>query len=271
MWRTSLALLLLAGRAAGALPASNGASATVPRLRARALLPPVEGPAGAPLIVLDAGHGGRDPGSTGADGTHEKAITLELALATRAALLQGGHIRVALVRDSDRSIALADRREIARSLDAALLLSIHCDSTPDKRVRGASIYTLTGMASDAAARDTAARENGADRRIGPSAPVQDNDLPAILTGLAMRETQADADAFAADLGLALKPLKLLKPDFRHAAALRVLRAPDVPSVLFEAGYLSNRGDLRRLAAPRSRAALAGAIASAVRHYLTRQR
>jgi N-acetylmuramoyl-L-alanine amidase len=265
--RLRLLLLLIlspvvAQRAAAWPP--DHASAVIPPRPAAVAMPPIAGPPGRPLVVIDPGHGGHDPGSSARTGIAEKAVALAIARAIRDGLAQDGTVRVALTRNDDRWLGLAARREIARTMDAALFLSIHCDSTADPAIHGASLYTLADRPSDPAAGTVAARENRADAGAGGTAGA---DLSALLTGLAERETRAHSRRFALLLGRALRPTGTLKPDWARAARLKVLRAPDMPSVLMEVGYLSDPGDLRRLSSPAGRRAITRAVTTAVRAYV----
>ena len=241
-------------------------------------LPGIEGPddPARPLVVIDAGHGGRDPGAIGKDEAgerfEEKAITLALALALRDELLKQGGVRVALTRADDRIIPLPHRPEIARLLDADLFLSIHADSAGDKNdtVSGASIYTLSNEASSEAAARFAARENDADRLNGIRIEGASKNVSAILVDLSQQRTQEDALAFA---GLLLregdKALAFV-PQPKRSAALAVLRAPDVPSVLFESGFVTNGTDRARLTTAQGRADYAKVLARAIRVYFARR-
>lgn len=241
-------------------------------------LPVIEGPEdpSRPLVVIDAGHGGRDPGAIGTDADgkrfEEKAITLALALALRDELLKQGGIRVALTRNDDRIVPLPYRPEIARLLDADLFISIHADSagTQNTGISGASIYTLSNAASSEAAARFAARENDADRLNGITIAGTSENVSAILVELSQQRTQEDALAFA---GLVLREggeTLAFVPQPKRAAALAVLRAPDVPSVLFESGFVTNTNDRARLTTPEGRALYAGVLARAVRVYFARR-
>lgn len=246
---------------------------TAPELK----LPPVAGPSdpARPLVVIDAGHGGRDPGAVGTDPegrrVEEKNITLALALVLRDELLRQGSVRVALTRSDDRIIPLPYRPEIARRLEADLFVSIHADSAGAREeVSGASIYTLSNGASNEAAERFAARENDADRLNGITIKGQNAAVNTILVELSQQRTQEDALAFA---GLVLregeKTLAFV-PQPRRAAALAVLRAPDVPSVLFESGFVTNLTDRARLTTQEGRAQYAAVLARAVRIYFARR-
>lgn len=249
----------------------------VDETRAPVELPEVVGPydPARPLVVIDAGHGGRDPGAIGTDAegrdVSEKDITLAIALALRAELLRAGGIRVALTRSDDRILPLGHRSEIARLLEADLFLSIHADSAGTRDdVSGASIYTLSNEASSEAAARFAARENDADRLNGLAIEGQSEAVSAILVELSQQRTQEDAIAFA---GLVLREggdRLAFHPQPRRSAALAVLRAPDVPSVLFESGFVTNLADRARLTTAEGRAQYAAVLARAIRVHFARR-
>jgi len=201
-----------------------------------------------PLLVLDPGHGGLDSGTIAPTGDTEKAIVLDFALQLRDKLEKTGKYRVAMTRTDDRFVPLADRVQLARSKQAALFLSIHADALVhrDSEARGASIYTLSETASDAEAARLAEAENRADVIAGVDLSAEPNDVADILIDLAQRETKA----FSANLAHALlKELKVTSRMHKHplkSAGFRVLKAPDVPSVLIELGYVSSSPDLKYL-------------------------
>lgn len=240
-------------------------------------LPDIAGPddPSRPLVVIDAGHGGRDPGAIGSDAqgrpVREKDITLALAIALRDELLRGGGIRVALTRADDRILPLAHRPEIARQLDADLFLSVHADSAGERdEVSGASIYTLSDAASSEAAARFAARENDADRLNGIAIEGTSEAVSAILVELSQQRTQEQALEFA---GLVMREgdgRLAFVPQPRRSAALAVLRAPDVPSALFESGFVTNRADRARLTTAEGRAQYASVLARAMRVYFARR-
>ena len=212
-------------------------------------LPSVQGTrrVDAPLIVIDAGHGGHDPGSSSSDGgEQEKNVALKIERAIRDELVESGKFRVALTRADDRFLVLQERREIARQLHADLFISVHCDSAPNNGARGASIYTLSETSSDRVAAALAARENKSDVINGIDLSRETNDVSSILIDLAQRETLNTSSVFAVELQRELSPLIGLKPTFHKFAGLMVLKAPDVPSVLLELGYVSNKADLEHL-------------------------
>ena len=240
-------------------------------------LPDIAGPddPSRPLIVIDAGHGGRDPGAIGTDAQgrtiSEKDITLAIAIALRDELLRAGNLRVALTRDDDRILPLPHRPEIARLLDADLFISIHADSAGARdEVSGASIYTLSNEASSEAAARFAARENDADRLNGIAIEGESEAVSAILVELSQQRTQESALEFA---GLVLREGEsrlAFNPQPRRAAALAVLRAPDVPSVLFESGFVTNRADRAKLTTAEGRKQYAATLAQAIRVYFARR-
>jgi N-acetylmuramoyl-L-alanine amidase len=237
-------------------------------------LPKIEGPldASRPLVVIDAGHGGHDPGA-GHEPLVEKRLTLGLAMALRDELLRGGGIRVALTRDDDRFLLLPERSGIAHRLKADLFLSIHADSVEDSGngdASGASVYTLSERGTDETAARLAARENRADTINGVSLASTSDAVSAILVDLSQRETQARSEEFArlilreatGKLPLHERPMK--------SAAFVVLKSPDMPSVLLESGYVSNPDEAAMLASPEGRATFARVTAQAIRAYFARQ-
>lgn len=236
----------------------------------RRLPPPdVRGPPGRPLVVVDAGHGGADPGAVGPDGRREKDLTLAVARAIRDGLAASGRVRVALTRDDDRFLPLRERYGVARRLRADLFVSVHCDAAAQPDAAGASAYTLSEVASDKEAARLAARENKADVIAGVDLREAPGDVRGVLIDLAQRETTHRSAAFARLLGREAAPLMPVRPNFHRAASLMVLRAPDMPSVLFEAGYVSNPADAAFLGSPEGRARVAEGVRRAVEIYFAR--
>ena len=236
-------------------------------------LPQIDGPddGSRPLVVIDPGHGGHDPGATGAGGLKEARLTLTLARALRDRLVEQGRVRVALTRDSDRFLVLAERYGIARRLNADLFISIHADAAADDGARGATIYTLGEQASDAEAARIAARENRADTVNGVALGGQRGDVAAILLDLSRRTTAERSDLFA---GLVLREARsslTFRREPRKSAAFVVLKSPDVPSILFEAGYISNAKDAQRMLGPEAQASFSRAFARAIEAYFARVR
>lgn len=245
---------------------------TLPDGGRQAALPVISGPAdpSRPLVVIDAGHGGHDPGANGA-GYQEKDITLGLARALRAQILRTGGIRVALTRGDDRFLVLAERAEIARQLGADLFISIHADSAGDRAgVNGASIYVLSEKASSEAAQRFAARENDADRVNGVTISRHNDAVADILVELSQRRTQEQSAQLASLILREGQGRLLFNPQPLRSAALAVLRAPDVPSALFEAGFITNPEDAQRLASREGQARYAGVLERAIRVFLARQ-
>ena len=232
--------------------------------------PPPTG--GKPLIVV-AGHGGVDPGTISASGTREKRLTLLAAIELKRQLEASGHYRVLLTRSSDIFVPLAGRVAIAHNARADLFISLHADSMANTKVRGASVYTLSEKSYDAESAALAARENKSDvlAGIGLVSGAYDEDVTNILIDLARRETMEFSAQFSKVLIPELgKSTKLLRKTHRFAG-FRVLKAPDVPSVLVELGYLSNREDERALRDPTTRAGLMTAIARAIDRFFVERK
>ena len=278
----ALALAALAGFAAAAAPrlfspqpppdAAAAVGVAPAAVKPAASLPPVAGPAGRPLVVIDPGHGGHDPGAVPPEAdAREKEVTLALARALRERLLAGGRVRVALTRDDDRFLLLAERHGIAQRLRAGLFVSIHADSAGDSAASGATVYTLSEVASDREAARLAQRENRADILNGVDLGAESRQVTSILIDLALRETMGRSAAFAALLRRETAPLVPFRDEAHRFAGLVVLKAPDVPSVLFEAGYLSNEADRARLASPEGQAAVAQGVARAIETHFARVR
>lgn len=222
-----------------------------------------------PLVVIDPGHGGHDPGASG-QGLVEKTLVLELARALRDELVRQGGLRVALTRDDDTYLLLEERSEIARRLDADLFISIHADSAGEAaEVAGASIYTLSNDASSEAARRFAERENAADRINGQLLTGQGENVSAILVELSQRRTQGRSDELARLIEREGQGVLPFHPQPRRSAALRVLRAPDVPSILYESGFITNESEAERLSSPEGRRRFAEVLARAIRIYFAR--
>lgn len=223
-----------------------------------------------PLVVIDAGHGGRDLGAVGA-GVQEKNVTLALALALRDELAEQGDIRISLTRDTDRLLTLEERPDIARRMEADLFLSIHADSAGDNdAVSGASVYTLSDRASSAAAARFARRENDADRLNGVSVEGQSDEVNAILVELSQRRSQEQSAEFASLVTREGEGQLPFHSQALRSADLVVLRAPDMASVLFESGFVTNEDDAARLTSPEGRQQFAEVMARAIRIYFIRR-
>ncbi|GGD93236.1 hypothetical protein GCM10011515_11290 [Tsuneonella deserti] len=235
-------------------------------------LPKIYGPPdkSRPLVVIDAGHGGHDPGASG-QGFREKDLVLALATALRDEIVREGGVRVALTRTDDRFLVLDERFAIARALGADLFLSIHADSAGEKdSIAGASIYTLSLTASSEAAARFAARENAVDTVNGVPLTGQSDAVNSILVELSQERTQADSAEFARLVAREGKGSLVFHPQAIRSAGLAVLKAPDVPSVLYEAGFISNLDEATRLASPAGRETFARVLARAIRIYFARQ-
>ena len=224
-----------------------------------------------PLVVIDAGHGGRDPGAPGAiEGLQEKDVTLAIARAMRDELAASGRVRVALTRDDDTFIPLEQRYAIARRIGADLFISLHADAAESNNTaRGATIYTLSEVASDAEAAALAQRENAVDA-VGGVAMSDDANVNLILIDLAQRESMAVSADFARILHREAAPLINFQRDWHRFAAFIVLKAADVPSILFEAGYVSTEEDARFLTSPEGRRAIATGMRRAIEAHFSRR-
>jgi N-acetylmuramoyl-L-alanine amidase len=218
-----------------------------------------------PVIVIDPGHGGIDTGTHGLDGSYEKDIVLAFAMGLRARLEQGGKYRVLMTRGDDTYIPLNDRVRFARSHNASLFISIHADSLPKKegQADGATIYTLSEHASDAEAARIADDENKSDVIAGVDLTSEPDDVANILVDLAQRETKTFSLKFAHNVVDEFKGRTSMHKRPMKSAGFVVLKAPDVPSVLLELGYMSNRADLTHLESPQWRAGTADELAKAV--------
>jgi N-acetylmuramoyl-L-alanine amidase len=214
---------------------------------------------GRPIIVLDAGHGGRDPGAKSVSGeVAEKDLALAIAGELRDKLVERGRVRVAMTRDDDRYLSLEDRAAVARRLDAAMFVSLHIDSAPNPLARGASVYSLSDVASDAEAAQLAAKENA-----GTAAGQANGSVNAILSDLAMRSQMSASADLASRLVRKSAGRFELRPEPHRFAAFHVLRSAGSPAVLFEAGYISNADDELLLRNPEHRSAIVLALAQAI--------
>lgn len=250
--------------AGAVLPAETGQVAAPPRQRASGIRPRS---GGKPLVVIDAGHGGKDAGAISVLGGYEKDVTLAIARLTARRLERGGRVRVKLTRDDDRFIPLGGRVRIARDARADLFISIHADAAPNAEARGASVYTLSAVASDAVAARLAARENKADIIGGVNLGVEAPEVGDIMIDLSRRATGNVSVQFADILQDALSERLRFRGEFHHFAGFQVLKAPDVPSVLLETGYVTNRDDARLLFSGSARQKIADGIARAIERHL----
>ena len=250
-------------KVAGSKKVDKGGAVTLqitPKAEAVAAAPPQK-----PLIVIDPGHGGIDPGALGSNAM-EKNITLAMAKQLRQNLLATGRFRVVLTRDKDVFIPLRDRFKIARDKGADLFISLHADSNPSTMARGASVYTLSDKASDTEAEALAAKENKSDVIAGVDLSKENQTVTGILIDLAQRETTNMSSRFAAILVNDLRNDTMMLQNSHRFAGFAVLKAPDVPSVLLEMGYVSSGADERLLTDPRHQKKLAGSITRAIEDY-----
>ncbi len=223
---------------------------------------------GKQVVVIDAGHGGVDPGAIGAGGTREKDVTLAFAKVLARKVREVGDYEVHLTRDTDIFIELRERVAIARRHDADLFISIHADSIEKSDVRGASIYTLSETASDAEAAALARKENAADVIAGVNLGGEADEVRDILIDLAQRETKNLSVRFAQTVVPKMSGVTKVLRNSHRFAGFRVLKAPDVPSVLIETGFLTNREDEANLNSSAWRERTAAAIAKSVDAYFT---
>jgi N-acetylmuramoyl-L-alanine amidase len=235
--------------------------------------PPARPPDAKPVVVLDAGHGGIDPGTKSAAGTTEKEVVLTFARALKSKLEAGGRYEVYLTRQDDTFLALRERVEFAQKKAAGLFLSIHADYFPQEihKTTGATVYTLSEQASDEEARALAAKENFSDALAGIELPSDSDEVLAnILIDLAQRETQNRSMVFARAIVGELATRGALHTRKIRSAGFRVLKAPDVPSVLLELGFLSNPDDEKLLTSAAWRERTAEAVAKSIDSYFARR-
>ncbi len=233
-----------------------------------ASVPTPKGP-GKMVIVLDPGHGGIDDGAIGPGGAKEKDLVLQFALDVRDALKRNGGFDVLMTRDDDTFIALDERVEFARTNGAQLMVSIHADTVTQTYVSGATVYTLDETASDELSKALADKENRSDTIAGVELTDKPDDVADILIDLARRETKNLSISFARRLLGDIKPAMKLNKNPRRSADFRVLKAPDVPSVLVELGYLSNSGDEKLLGSPEWRSKVADRFAKSIESFFNR--
>ncbi len=217
-----------------------------------------------PVVVIDPGHGGIDNG-TQAGGPNEKELVLGFGLALRDRIEKSGKYRVVMTRTDDTFIPLADRVRVARNQSAALFVSIHADALRrgEGDAQGATIYTLSDRASDAEAERLAETENKADAIGGVNLTEEPTDVADILIDLAQRETRTFSNRFARLLMVEMRNTVRMHKHPLKSAGFKVLKAPDVPSVLIELGYVSNKGDLEHLVSENWRSRTVGSIAQAI--------
>lgn len=232
-------------------------------------LPTIEGPpdASRPLVVIDAGHGGHDPGASGQNGEREKDLTLMLARSVRDALVASGRVRVALTRDTDRFLVLDERADIARRLNADLFISVHADAASVAEAQGATIYTLSDQASDAVAEAFAARENRADAINGITLADKGQAVSSILIDLARREMRGNSQRFGELVVREGTGVIAFHAQPQRKAAFIVLKSLDLPSALIEAGYISNPEDAQAMRDKTWRKSFSKSLARAIEIFL----
>jgi len=224
----------------------------------------------APLVVLDPGHGGKDPGAIGVSGTYEKHVAFAAADELARQLHGSGRYRVSLTRQTDIFIPLEDRVAIAQARGASLFISLHADALTDHAVHGASVYTLSATASDTQTARLAQRENAADRYAGPGATGVSPQVSQILASLVRHETRVGSSEAQQHIVSSLgHEVKLIDNPARHAG-FAVLKSADIPSVLVEMGFMSNPSDEAALRQAGHRAMVASAIRRAVDSYFASQ-
>lgn len=225
-----------------------------------------------PMIIIDAGHGGKDPGAHSHNGIYEKHITLAMAKELKKTLESTGRYRVRLTRANDTYLRLYKRVEYARKNDGDLFISLHADSIEKTGVRGASIYTLSEKASDKQTERLAAKENSVDLIGGIDLSSEDPDVANILISLAMRDTMNQSKFFANKIvdHFGQHNIRILEKPHRYAG-FAVLKAPDIPSVLIEMGFMSNAQEARLLSSPSYRAQITEALVDGIDSYFEKRR
>ena len=221
------------------------------------------------VIIIDPGHGGVDPGTIGVSGTYEKYLTLAMARELKRQLLRSGRFEILLTHDRDIFIPLRDRVRMARDAKGELFISIHADTVRNKKIKGPAVYTLSEKASDREAQELADKENKADLIAGVDLTHESPEVTNILIDLAQRESMNQSARFAAILIAKLKRRTRVLRNTHRFAGFAVLKAPDIPSVLLEMGFLSNPQDERLLRSRDYRARLASAVVEAIQLYFAR--
>ena len=230
--------------------------------------PPIAPPVAKHIIVIDPGHGGVDPGAISHSGIKEKDVVLAFAKALQLTLQDGGHYKVLLTREADKFVKLDDRVKFARAHEAELFIALHADTLEDRATRGTTVYTISDKASDAEAERLAQKENAVDSIVGINIAQQKQDVANALMNLAQRESRSEALAFAQKALREVKPMGELTRNPLRSASFVVLKAPDVPSVLIELGYLSNDADVNLLSSVTWRNQMSDAMTKAVDGYFT---
>lgn len=262
-----LRVALRSGATAGAAPMAQSTALPEPAMTA---VRAAHAPSGAErpvVIAVDAGHGGDDPGASGAYGTHEKDVTLAIARSLAARIDREPGLRAVMTRDGDYFVELVERRRLAQKAHADLFVSIHADAIRDRDVAGASVYILSERgATSVAAKILAEEQNAADLRGGISLAAQQRDLRPVLLDLSQSASMAES-AEAADRVLnSLDHVGAIRKHEVQQAAFVVLKSPDIPSMLVETAYISNPAEERMLRTPAQQARLADAICDGITGY-----
>jgi N-acetylmuramoyl-L-alanine amidase len=271
--RTTFVQLLAPENRPELRPAIADANAAVARVDALAAAKPAQMADSRPLIVIDPGHGGVDNGTQAGGGDiMEKNLVLGFGLALRDRIEKSGKYRVVMTRTDDTFIPLGDRVKIARSESAALFVSIHADALRrgEGDAQGATIYTLSDKATDSEAERLADTENKSDAIGGVSLADEPTEVADILIDLVQRETKTFSNRFARTLMSEMKNTVRMHKHPLKSAGFRVLKAPDVPSVLVELGYVSNKGDLEHLVSENWRSRTVGSMAQAIDAFLAKR-
>jgi N-acetylmuramoyl-L-alanine amidase len=243
-----------------------------PEIQTAAITPAASEPAAMPIantkktIVIDPGHGGIDPGASSPSKTREKEVVLAYGLALRDALEETGHYNVVMTRSDDTFIPLDQRVKIARDNKADLFIAIHADTVAGEEARGTTVYTVSDKASDAEAEALAHKENRSDIIAGIDLGSANKQVADILINLAQRESKNQAMYFSKKAVAELKQVTEMTGKPIRSAAFVVLKAPDIPSVLIELGYLSSKQDEKLLISPEWRKRMADAMTKAIEAY-----
>jgi N-acetylmuramoyl-L-alanine amidase len=243
-----------------------------PSFRLRTAPPAMTAPPrvkGKRIVVVDAGHGGIDPGTLGSSGPDEKHVTLAVAKELARQLEATGRYTVVLTRDKDIFLPLRGRIDVARHANADLFISLHCDSISNSKVRGSTVYTLSETSSDKEAAALAAKENRSDIIAGVNLDGESDDVSSILIDLAQRETMNYSAEFAELLVPSLGKSVIMRTNSHRFAGFVVLKAPDVPSVLIEMGFLSNPKDARFMYSRDGQSNIAAGIVRATDKFFAR--
>ena len=220
------------------------------------------------VVFIDAGHGGKDPGAIGVSGQYEKDITLKAALELARQLNATGKVKAVLSRDKDVYHKLRKRINLARASKADVFISLHADAAPNKKAKGVSVFTLSDKASDKEAARLAARENKADLIGGPDLDTTDPQVTTALLGMFQRESMNQSSILAKEMNKDFEGLSTAKRGHRFAG-FAVLKSPDIPSVLVEMGFLTNKSDEKKLRSNAYIKDLMGRITRSVVRYLER--